>query len=188
LKAVSYTIRGKYTIAMKVTAQGTHDPRRRRYQAIPRVLIFLYSRHPQTGAEEVLLLKGAPTKRLWANYYNGLGGHVEAGEDVYAAAQREVQEEAGLADVALALRGVVNIDTGSDEAGPHPGVLMFVFRGEAPQREVAPSEEGDLHWLPLAGLEDDLYELAPRAHHGAFFYGHYAPREDGEMRYRFREA
>ena len=68
---------------MKTDAQGTRDPKRQRYQAIPRVLIFLRSRNPQTGEEEVLLLKGAPTKRLWANHYNGLGGHVEAEEDVY---------------------------------------------------------------------------------------------------------
>jgi 8-oxo-dGTP diphosphatase len=191
-RAVSYTNTGKYTI-MKVTAQGTRDPQRQRYQTIPRVLIFLYRRHPQTQEEEVLLLKGAPTKRLWANHYNGLGGHVEADEDVYAAAQREVQEEAGIADVALSLRGVVNIDTGSDELGPRPGVMMFVFGGEAPLQEVVPSEEGELHWLPLAQLQDyplvdDLYELAPRVRHGAFFFGHYAPLANGDMQYRFRDG
>jgi 8-oxo-dGTP diphosphatase len=178
---------------MKTSAQGTHDPKRQRYQAIPRVLIFLHSRNPQTGEEEVLLLKGAPTKRLWANHYNGLGGHVEAEEDVYSAARREVQEEAGLEVPQLALCGVVNIDTGSDEQGLRPGVMMFVFAGEAPAREVVASHEGELEWLPLNALReyplvDDLYELIPRALQGAFFYGHYAPRADGEMEYRFREG
>ena len=62
---------------MKVTEQGARDGRRQRYQTVPRVLIFLTSANPQTGAQEVLLLKGAPTKRLWAGRYNGLGGHVE---------------------------------------------------------------------------------------------------------------
>jgi 8-oxo-dGTP diphosphatase len=178
---------------MKVSAQGTHDPKRQRYQAIPRVLIFLSSRHPQTGEEEVLLLKGAPTKRLWANHYNGLGGHVEAHEDVYSAALREVREEAGLELAQLALRGVINIDTGSDEQGPRPGVMMLVFVGEAPAREVVPSIEGELDWLPLHALKeyllvDDLYELIPRALHGAFFYGHYAPLPDDSMAYTFREG
>jgi 8-oxo-dGTP diphosphatase len=178
---------------MQVSAQGTHDPQRRRYQAIPRVLIFLHSRHPDTGEQEVLLLKGAPTKRLWANHYNGLGGHVEAPEDVYSAALREVEEEAGLRLEALTLCGIVNIDTGSDEHGPHPGVMMFIFAGEAPTRAVVASAEGELDWLPLSQLRDyplvdDLYELVPRALYGPFFYGHYAPLEDGSMTYRFREA
>lgn len=182
---------------MKVSAQGARDPRPQRYQAIPRVLIFLRSRHPQTEADEVLLLKGAPTKRLWANHYNGLGGHVEAHEDIYAAAVREVWEEAGIdlrgEPPQLALRGVVNIDTGSDELGPAPGILMFVFVGNAPTRVVVPSAEGELAWLPLAQLRehplvDDLYELIPRALEGPFFYGHYTPRADGEMSYAFREA
>ncbi len=88
---------------------------------------------------------------------------------------------------------MINIDTGSDEQGPRPGVMMFVFAGEAPAREVVASQEGELDWLPLEGLReyplvDDLYELIPRALHGEFFYGHYAPRPDGEMEYRFREG
>ena len=77
------------------------------------------------------MLKGAPTKRLWANQYNGLGGHVEADEDVYAAALREVNEETGLSVTDLTLRGVVNVDTGNDEFGQRPGVMMFVFAGAA---------------------------------------------------------
>lgn len=176
---------------MHVTAQGARDPRRHRYQAVPRVLIFLTSRNPRTGEEEVLLLKGAPTKRLWANHYNGLGGHVEADEDVYAAALREVREEAGLELADLTLRGVVNIDTGSDEQGPSPGIMMFVFTGEAPTRKAIPSAEGELHWLPLTALRDyplveDLYELIPRALGGDFFYGHYAPLADGTLQFAWR--
>ncbi len=176
---------------MQVSAQGARDPKRQRYQAIPRVLIFLSSRNPQTADEEVLLLKGAPAKRLWANHYNGLGGHVEADEDIYAAALREVQEEAGLVVPQLALRGIVNIDTGSDAQGPSPGVLMFVFGGQAPQRAVTAGVEGELAWLPVHSLAnyplvDDLYELIPRVLHGSFFYGHYAPLPDGSMRFAFR--
>ena len=56
-----------------------------RYTIIPRTAIFL------RRGDLVLLLKGAPTKRLWANKYNGLGGHVESGEDLLSAAKRECE-------------------------------------------------------------------------------------------------
>ena len=46
---------------MKTTDQGTREPSKSRYQAIPRTLILLTSNNPQTGEQEILLLKGAPT-------------------------------------------------------------------------------------------------------------------------------
>src|SRR5260370_13179065 len=87
-----------------------------RYTVIPRVLCFV------TSGEDVLLIKGAPSKKLWAGKYNGLGGHVERGESVQAAALREIQEEAQVDVTDLRLRGVVTIDLGDE-----PGIGMFVF-------------------------------------------------------------
>ena len=177
---------------MQATDQGTREPNKRRYQAIPRTLIFLTSTNPQTDGQEVLLLKGAPTKRLWANKYNGLGGHIEGDEDIYSAALREVQEETGLTPATLSLRGVVNIDTGHDENGNRPGVLMFVFHGESEERAVQPTKEGAPEWLPVEQLRsyplvDDLYEVIPRTLAGGpLFFGHYSPQADGTLRYNFR--
>ena len=54
--------------------------KRQRYTVIPRTLVFI------TRDERVLLLRGAPTKRIWANKYNGIGGHIERDEDIYSAA------------------------------------------------------------------------------------------------------
>ena len=56
-----------------------------RYTLVPRVLCFV------TSGDEVLLLKGAPGKKIWPGKYNGLGGHVERGESVHAAARREIR-------------------------------------------------------------------------------------------------
>jgi len=122
-----------------------------RYTVVPRVLTFVFS------GQDVLLLKGAPTKRLWANRYNGIGGHVEAAEDVYAAARREVAEETGLQAQDLRLRGVVHID-----AGGVSGILMFVFSARTARRQTRPSEEGTLEWVPLEHLQErDLVEDIP---------------------------
>ena len=68
---------------MPIADQGVSSDR---YQLIPRTLIFL------TRGESVLLLKGAPNKRIWANRYNGVGGHIERGEDAHTAARRELLE------------------------------------------------------------------------------------------------
>jgi 8-oxo-dGTP diphosphatase len=175
---------------MNVSEQGTEDSRAR-YQVVPRTLIFVTSENPENGETDILLLRGAPDKRLWANRFNGLGGHVEAGEDVLAAAQRELREEACLVPDVLELRGVINVNTVSAGDEPRPGVLIFVFRARSELRTVSASTEGLPQWIPVTELSkyplvDDLVEVIPRAlSDGPIFFGHYAPQADGMLLYRF---
>ena len=121
---------------MPISDQGvTKD----RYTLIPRTAIFV------RRGDEYLLLKGAPTKRLWADKYNGLGGHVDRGEDILSSARRELLEEAGItAD--LWLCGTVVVDAGD------VGICLFVVVGENAQGEVRGSKEGTPEWVKKEAL------------------------------------
>jgi 8-oxo-dGTP diphosphatase len=131
--------------------------KRDRYLAIPRTLCFI-----TRGRDEVLLLRGAPGKRIWANKYNGIGGHVERGEDLLGAMAREIREETSLAVRNITLRGIVNVD-----AGEAVGILVFVFSAEYASGEPIASAEGALEWIGRERLADlplveDLPALLPR--------------------------
>jgi 8-oxo-dGTP diphosphatase len=140
-----------------VEAQGI-DPAR--YAVSPRTLVFVRRR------DRVLLLRRAPDRRVWPGRLNGVGGHVEAGEELSASARREVREETGLTLASLRLAGLLHA---SEPGAPH-GVVVVVFTAEpGPPPDAAPaaSAEGELAWYPIdavpaAELVPDVAALWPR--------------------------
>ncbi|MFC2028462.1 NUDIX domain-containing protein [Chloroflexota bacterium] len=113
-----------------------------RYKLIPRCLIFIRK------DDSFLLLKGSSDKKIWANRYNGVGGHIERDEDVRTAAQRELLEETGLS-TKLELKGILTVDPGG-----YIGVGIFVFTGDYTSGIIKQSVEGDLHWVEMKDMKD----------------------------------
>jgi 8-oxo-dGTP diphosphatase len=154
-----------------------------RYKVIPRTLIFV------TRGEQVLLLKGAAHKRLWPNLYNGIGGHIERGEDALSAARRELTEESGLQVTGLALYGTILVD-----AGESNGIGIYVFKGKYEGGKPISSDEGQLEWIDIHDLDrfplvEDLRVLLPRLLNmepgDPPFSALYDYGEKNEMRIRF---
>ena len=123
---------------------------------IPRTAVFV------RRGDEYLLIKGAPKKRLWAGKYNGIGGHVERGENILFSAQRELLEETGLlAD--LWLCGTVIVDAGE------AGICLFAFCGENARGEIKAGKEGAVEWVKKEAVlylpaVEDLPILLDRIH------------------------
>jgi 8-oxo-dGTP diphosphatase len=82
--------------------------------------------------------------------YNGLGGKLEAGEDVVAGMRREVREEAGLECQSLSLRGTVSWPGFGKHGEAWFGFVFRIdrFAGEPP----AGNAEGTLCWVPVASV------------------------------------
>ncbi|MGC8878089.1 MAG: NUDIX hydrolase [Anaerolineae bacterium] len=138
------------------------------YTVYPRTLVFL------VRGDEVLLIRRSPHARLFPGLFNGVGGHVERGEDILSAAIREVEEEAGLHIETLQLRAILNIASSQLNQNGHesmcnnePGALVFIFVGYPPPGETVSERAGELRWVPLNRLRElpvvpDLHDILPR--------------------------
>jgi len=160
-----------------------HPNEKDRYSVIPRVLIFIFRNN------SVLLIKGSSIKKIWPGKYNGLGGHLEMGEDPLGAARRELKEESGLSCSTLSLCGNVIVNTERN-----PGIAIYIFKGDYEGGEICPSVEGILEWVELDLLHqypvvEDLRIILPmiavRKPGSEPFYAKYFYNNDDRMQIDF---
>lgn len=112
-----------------------------RYKVIPRSLIFLFN------GDDVLLIRHNSPDKVGYGKWNGIGGHIENGEDPYYAAIREISEETGLLISKLNLE-IITIIPETEEFG----ICLFIFSGFSARRKVIESSEGELKWVSLKVL------------------------------------
>jgi 8-oxo-dGTP diphosphatase len=137
------------------------------------------------GTEVLLIHRNRRAGDLHLGKYNGLGGKIEAGEDVVAGMRREIREEAGLECDELALRGTISWPGFGNDGADWFGFIFRVDRWHGtPQSENPegtlewvsverildlPLWEGDRHFLPL------VFERTHRQFHGIMPYQHGRP-------------
>ncbi|HEY5002160.1 MAG TPA: 8-oxo-dGTP diphosphatase [Ktedonobacteraceae bacterium] len=137
------------------------------------------------GSEILMIHRNKRPDDLHFGKYNGLGGRLEANEDIVSGMRREILEESGLVAESMALRGTISWPgfgkKGEDWFG-------FIFRIESWYGETSTgNHEGTLKWVPLTSLStlslwpsDRLFlpmvfDDDPRPFHG------YMPYHNGEM-------
>lgn len=112
--------------------------------------------------------------------YNGLGGKLEADEDVVAGMHREIREEAGIDCLDLHLRGTISWPGFGKHGEDWFGFLFVItrYRGEPLERNA----EGSLQWVDVENIldlplwEGDrlflplVFDADPRAFHGVMPY------------------
>lgn len=118
------------------------------------------------AADRLLLLRVSKDKRRLGGLWNGIGGHVQPGEDIREAARREIREEAGLDPLELQFRGVIHVSAKQDR--PH---VLFLFTAraepEATEQTEGDTAEGELGWfrleeIPWDEVVPDLRAILPR--------------------------
>ena len=114
-----------------------------KYQVVPRTLIFI------ERDEEILLIHKNKRDSFGFSKFNGIGGHIEKGEEPYEAVKREIFEESGLTIEEISLVAIIFINIGTN-----PGILLFLFKAKYPGGRLKESDEGGLVWLKRSSIKD----------------------------------
>jgi 8-oxo-dGTP diphosphatase len=115
--------------------------------------------------------------------FNGLGGKLEAGEDIVAGMKREIREEAGIECSSMRLRGTLNWP-GFGQGGEDWFGFLFLIDAWIGQPRTE-NAEGTLEWIGLGEIlnlplwEGDRYFLPLVFDDGGQFHG-VMPYRDGK--------
>ena len=137
------------------------------------------------GEQVLMIHRNARPDDQHLGKYNGLGGKLEADEDVVAGMRREILEEAGIHCDAMDLRGTISWPGFGKNGEDWLGFIFLItqFSGEP----FSENPEGTLEWVPRASLmslpmwEGDfhflplIFDADPRPFHGIM------PYRDGRM-------
>lgn len=132
------------------------------------------------GARVLMIHRNARPDDAHFGKYNGLGGKLDAGEDVVAGLRREIREEAGIECDRVQLAGTISWPgfgkrgedwfgfvfrvtafSGTPLAANPEGALEWVEVGRVP---ALPLWEGDRHFLPL------VFDFGAPQFHGVMPY------------------
>jgi len=102
-------------------------------------VIFLGDSDPPS---RLLLLRRSLNKKFAPNWYTGIGGKVELGEDPLSGAKRELNEETGISEASLVEFSRVLVN------GNGPRILFYFF-GVTDMGAPPPCTEGMLEWCDV---------------------------------------
>lgn len=105
----------------------------------------------QTG-DEVLLMHHRKLDRWFQP-----GGHCDGNPDVFAVAQKEIEEETGLTEFSAVQGGIFDVDihlipANSKDAAHHHYDVRFLFQADVATELIINSESLDLRWIPLTNV------------------------------------
>ena len=145
---------------------------------------FIYTLCFPTRGDLVLMLHRAkaPNRGLW----NGVGGHIEAGETPTACILREVEEETGFHLDRAHFGGILTWEGYEAPAGG-----LYIFTAEAPAEWGEPAGDGDgegvLEWKPRQWVfhspevVSNIHLFLPRVLNGAPPQAYHFVYQDGQV-------
>jgi len=139
------------------------------------------------GAKTLLVHRNKRQTDQHLGKFNGLGGKMEPGEDIYTCLVREIEEEANIKCEDVILRGTINW-TGFGPNGEDWFGFIYLIKSFSGIPK-STNEEGDLIWVPVEDIMDLpmwegdrfflplVFDSDPRVFHGYMPYNNASPTD-----------
>lgn len=125
----------------------------RDFAVVPATYVFLLRPAPMPGGREVLLQLRRGTGYMDEHWAAAVAGHIERGESVFDAAQREAAEEVGISAVGLQpWCAMQRTGTSGDPVDERVDYFLTATTWQGTPRILEPSKCADLRWFNLDTL------------------------------------